>query len=232
MYRVQRWQLPQFGDTPMRCVRKKHLGSARHKFLVHGLSLLCFVSLLSFICCRYVVVLTFCLQHCPSNLASLVGSSSPTNCCMHLTSVFVFHCSVFCFCSACPLNCGFCATQSPTRCASCNAGYFLSNGLCVQCPYDHWSAYNATQCSSCPTGKSSHAGAPAVTSCFPCPANCQSCATTSQCISCMAGYAYSNGLCPPCPLNTWSPFDAFLCIPCPHATTAPVASPSLASCVG
>ena len=108
-------------------------------------------------------------------------------------------------CKACSSNCFSCLTN--TFCYACNAGYDLSNGVCIaatlNCPSGQF-RYNGVCYSTCPAGTCSQGNfcqrtCPAGTWAYNggCYRNCPTKYTTSDaCVdSCPSGYTLINGVC-------------------------------------
>ncbi|KAK2168622.1 hypothetical protein LSH36_15g03064 [Paralvinella palmiformis] len=116
-------------------------------------------------------------------------------------------------CDKCPLNCLQCTWDG--TCTSCEAGYVIYNGQCLQCPqYCTACTVSSTGVSSCITGKctSTDSGQGRVVyngQCELCPDYCSACTVTStgtkECLysSCQSNSAWVPGqkICKQCPSN-------------------------------
>lgn len=93
-------------------------------------------------------------------------------------------------------NCAVCSTS--TTCAECESGFYLQDGLCLECPPYCLSCVAPGYCTVCAPGYVLNNG-----QCVkPCPACCSSCTfdelDNPVCTSCINNYVYVNGQCATC----------------------------------
>jgi proprotein convertase subtilisin/kexin type 5 len=99
-------------------------------------------------------------------------------------------------CAPCEIpNCIVC--ESLEECAECEVGYYLSEGICFQCPVNCVACVGPDECEVCEEGFELVDGQ-CVESCPPCCLTCTFDTRGPTCTSCINNYVFTNGQCATC----------------------------------
>lgn len=148
-----------------------------------------------YVCGLCESVVPYCVACWGAGNGTVVGNSSEITCVTCMGGMYLANNG----CKPCPKGCAMCTNAS--SCLSCSFFYYYSNATqqCLQCLMPGCSkCTNPSLCQKC---LPSYYMASNNQSCIACPSSCFTCLSPTQCLSCVIGYALSNGSCLACTPN-------------------------------